>query len=77
MAYKSPKRIRAAALAAIREAIEPLPPHERIHALIKVLMDQDRDQIPVAPDGRRFSPDEARRRVALRKDRQAGLEKSF
>jgi hypothetical protein len=55
---------------AIEAAIAPLPPHERIHLLLKVLMKQDSDQIPVTPDGRRLSSEVARARVALRRDRQ-------
>jgi hypothetical protein len=40
--------------------------------LLRHLLRMNPDAIPLKPDGRRMSTEEARRRLALRKDRQEG-----
>jgi hypothetical protein len=51
---------------------DELPPHEQFDVLLRHLLRMNPDAIPLKPDGRRISSDEARRRVAIRKDRQEG-----
>jgi hypothetical protein len=48
-----------------------LPEHEQFYVLLRHLLRMNPDAIPLKPDGRRMSSEEARRRVAMRKDRQS------
>jgi hypothetical protein len=56
----------------IGQLLEQLPEHERFYVLLRHLLRMNPDAIPLKPDGRRMSTEEARRRLALRKDRQEG-----
>ena len=51
---------------------DELAPHEQFDVLLRHLLHMNPDAIPLKPDGRRISSDEARRPVAMRKDRQEG-----
>lgn len=54
----------------IGELLDQLPEHEQFYVLLRHLLRMNPDAIPLKPDGRRMSTAEARRRLALRKDRQ-------
>jgi hypothetical protein len=64
-------RLRHQVYAAMLEQMEKLPMQERYYVLLKLLHTLDPNAIPVTPDGRRMSSEEARRRLALRRDRRA------
>jgi hypothetical protein len=54
----------------IGELLAQLPEHEQFYVLLRHLLRMNPDAIPLKPDGRRMSSEEAKRRLALRKDRQ-------
>jgi hypothetical protein len=51
--------------------LDQLPQHEQFYVLLRHLLRMNPDAIPLKPDGRRMSSEEAKRRVAMRKDRQS------
>jgi hypothetical protein len=62
--------LRATVYAEVKDALAKPPSHERYYVLLRSLHDQDPERIPVKPDGRRISTEEALRRLAMRKDSQ-------
>jgi hypothetical protein len=54
----------------IGELLDQLPEHEQFYVLLRHLLRMNPDAIPLKPDGRRMSSEEAKRRVAMCKDRQ-------
>jgi hypothetical protein len=62
-------KARHRAYAVMLGTMNQLPMNERYYVVLKLLHTLDPDAIPVTPDGRRMSSEEARRRVALRRDR--------
>jgi hypothetical protein len=60
----------------IGELLDQLPVDEQVYVLLSHLLKRgDPDRIPLKPDGHRISSEEARRRLAMRKDRQPTIEK--
>jgi hypothetical protein len=55
----------------IGELLHQLPEPEQFYVLLRHLLRMNPDAIPLKPDGRRMSSEEAKRRLAMRKDRQA------
>jgi hypothetical protein len=53
----------------IGQLLDQLPEHEQFYVLLRHLLRMNPDAIPLKPDGRRMSSEEAKRRVAMRKDR--------
>jgi hypothetical protein len=57
----------------IGQLLDQLPEPERFYVLLRCLLRMNPDAIPLKPDGRRMSSEEAKRRVAMHKDRQVSM----